>query len=116
VPHDDIVLTKHAAERTYQRLIEVWQIEDALANGKIIERYTDRDRYLVCGWVVRHKGLRERLSGQELEFKQLKDPLHVVASDDDEAEVTTVITVYDPRTQPEKWTDDYETRREAGDD
>jgi hypothetical protein len=77
----------------FEREIGVSDVMDILETGDIIVRY-DRDRpypsRLVLGW-----------SGGQ--------PLHVVAADDLESDITVVITVYRP--DPDMWTRDFRRRR-----
>ena len=88
-----VVFRVHALQRMFEREIGVSDVMDILETGDIIARY-DRDRpypsRLVLGW-----------SGGR--------PLHVVAADDPESDVTVVITVYRP--DPDMWTRDFRRRR-----
>ncbi len=77
----------------FEREIDVRDVMDVLRTGEAIARY-DRDRpyasRLVLGW-----------SGGR--------PLHVVAADHPESDITIVITVYRP--DPDLWTSDFRGRR-----
>ena len=77
----------------FERGIEVSEILEILETGETIARY-DRDRpypsRLVLGW-----------SGDR--------PVHVVAADDPESDITIVITVYRP--DPDLWMGDFRRRR-----
>ncbi len=88
-----VVFRVHALQRMFERGIEVSEILEILETGETIARY-DRDRpypsRLVLGWS----------SGR---------PLHVVAADDPESDITVVITVYPP--DPDMWTRDFRRRR-----
>jgi len=88
-------LRKHAHERSFQRSISRDDIRHVLETGEIIQEYPD-DRplpsYLVLGWT-------------ENESR----PIHVVAADDEEEDVTHVITVYEP--DPDLWTDDFRKKQ-----
>ena len=88
-----VVFRVHALQRMFEREIGVSDVMDILETGDIIARY-DRDRpypsRLVLGW-----------SGGR--------PLHVVAADDPESDITVVITVY--RHDPDMWTPDFRRRR-----
>jgi hypothetical protein len=88
-------LRKHAHERSFQRGIPRDDIRHVLETGEIIREYpgdTPLPSYLVLGWV--EDGDR---------------PIHVVAADDEEKDVTHVITVYEP--DPELWTDDFRQKQ-----
>lgn len=80
-------------ERRRQRLgVHPRQIQDALREGDVIATFPDAGRKpsdLLLYWI----GDR---------------PLHVVV--EDRAECTVLVTVYDPRTVPDEWTDDYSQR------
>jgi hypothetical protein len=69
-------------------------VRAALRDGEIIERYEDTGRgpsYLLLHWIDNR-------------------PLHVVAADKAKEEKTVVVTLYDPQTRADKWTDDYRRR------
>ena len=88
-----IVFRVHALQRMFEREIDVFEILEILETGETIARY-DRDRPYpsrrVLGWS------RGR-------------PLHVVAADDPDSDITIVITVYRP--DPDMWTRDFRRRR-----
>jgi len=88
-----VVFRVHALQRMFEREIDVSEVLETLKTGETIARY-DRDRpyssRLVLGW-----------SGER--------PLHVVAADDPESDITIVITVYRP--DPDMWTRDFRRRR-----
>ena len=89
-------LRRHAHERSFQRSIPRDDIRHALETGETIQEYpedTPLPSYLVLGWV--DDGDR---------------PIHVVAADDEEEDVTYVITVYEP--DPDIWTDDFRTKQD----
>lgn len=91
--------TTHGAQR---RLFHGYSREDvraALREGQVVESYSDTGRgksYLLLHWT----------GGR---------PIHVVAADkpasQDAPARTLIITVYDPRTEPEEWTDDFAQRK-----
>lgn len=74
-------------------------VEQAFSNGEIIETYDTSEelRYLLFNDV---------LEGDE---QELYYPIHIVAADQSIGR-TIVITVYDPRTQSDRWSDDYKIR------
>ena len=88
-----VVFRVHALQRMFEREIDVSEILEILETGETIARY-DRDRpypsRLVLGW-----------SGDR--------PVHVVAADDPESDITIVITVYHP--DSDMWTRDFRRRR-----
>lgn len=95
MPYSAIEYSTHARQRMFERGLDVEDVEQALHAGEVIEEYPDTGRgasYLILGWS------RER-------------PLHVVASDKPARQVTIVVTLYDPRTDPDEWTSDYRNRR-----
>lgn len=88
-------LRNHAHERSFQRGISRDEIRRVLETGEIIREYPDDTplpSYLVLGWTQ---------GGDR--------PLHVVAADDEEEDVTHVITVYEPN--PDIWTDDFREKQ-----
>lgn len=87
-------LRKHAHERSFQRGIPRDEIRGVLETGEIIREYPDDTplpSYLVLGWTEDDR------------------PIHVVAADDEEEDVTYVITVYEP--DPDLWTDDFRQKQ-----
>lgn len=93
---DNIAYTTHAIEQMDQRGIPQFLVEEAIANGEIIEEYdtTEERRYLLC-W-----------TSEESEYAQY---YHVVAADQAHGR-TLAITAYDPRSQADRWSDDFKTR------
>ncbi len=77
----------------FEREIGVSEVMEILESGEIIAQY-DRDwpypSRLILGW-----------SGER--------PLHVVAADDPESDITVVITAYYP--DPNMWMADFRSRR-----
>ena len=88
-----VVLRIHAARRMLQRRILMGEIEHVLDHGDEIETYSDDTPFpsrLMLG----------APSGR---------PLHVVAADDPAADITYVITVYEP--DPTKWDAGFRRRK-----
>lgn len=94
MPYPEHIFYSHHGERRRQELgLRYAAVEEALRNGEVIETYPDTGRgpsYLLLYWID-------------------GTPLHVVAADKEE--FTIIITVYDPRTEPDEWTDHYSRRR-----
>jgi len=85
---------RHATIARLERGISTADLEYALLNGEIIERYPDAQSYpscLVLGWLS---------SG---------DPLHIVCSRGDVEPALRIVTVYEP--EDALWESDYRTRR-----
>ena len=92
--NDNVFITNHAMERFRQRGIVTDDIVNAVMTGEIIEDYPDDYPFpscLVCG-----KSAEGRI-------------IHVCMSDNGES--SKVITAYYP--DPEKWEEDFKTRKEA---
>ena len=91
---DDVVfITEHAAERSRQRGILSKDIRNAVENGEIIEQYPDDFPFPSC-----------LILGKDL----AGNCIHVCMSE--EGTASRIITAYRP--DPEKWSDDFRTRRE----
>ncbi|MFQ5811724.1 MAG: DUF4258 domain-containing protein [Anaerolineae bacterium] len=87
-------LTKHVTIIRLERGITIAEIEQALLNGEIIERYPDTQPYascLVLGWLT---------SG---------DPLHLVCSRGEVEPALRIVTLYEP--EDALWESDYKTRK-----
>jgi len=88
--------TKHAVDRVIERDIWSHEVEEAVANGEIIEDYP-QDKYgpscLVLGWT------------------KAKRPLHVQVTYPRPGERIKVITVYEP--DPREWKEGFKERREV---
>jgi len=87
-------LTKHATTVRLERGITIAELEQALLNGEIIERYPNDHPYpscLVLGWLA---------SG---------DPLHIVCSRGDVEPALRIVTLYEP--EDALWESDYKTRK-----
>lgn len=87
-------LTKHATIVRLERGISITEMERALLNGEIIERYSDAQPYPSClmlGWLT---------SG---------DPLHIVCSRGNVEPALRIVTLYEP--EDALWESDYKTRK-----
>lgn len=87
-------LTKHATIVRLERDTTIGELEQALLNGEIIERYPDDKPYpscLVLGWLT---------SG---------DPLHIVCSRGDIEPALRIVTLYEP--EDALWESNYKTRK-----
>lgn len=88
-----IALRLHAAKRMVHRRIRMAEVEQALAEGEVIEEYPEDEPFpsrLILGWIAGR-------------------PLHIVAADDAEGDVTHVVTAYEP--DPERWDDGFRKRK-----
>jgi hypothetical protein len=87
--------TKHAERERELDMISMGELENALRTCEIIEDYPDDPRgasCLVLGfWRSKH--------------------IHVVCTIKTDPEELLLITVYDPSKRPDKWTNNYRTRR-----
>ncbi len=91
---DDVVfITEQAAERSRQRGILSKDIRNAVENGEIIEQYPDDFPFPSC-----------LILGKDL----AGNCIHVCMSE--EGTASRIITAYRP--DPEKWSDDFRTRKE----
>lgn len=91
---DKVIISDHASIRFRQRSIKAKDIRCAVNNGEIIEQYPDDFPFPSC--LV----LGKSITG---------DHIHIVMSD--EGSMSRIITAYKP--DPDKWSDDFKTRREA---
>lgn len=94
---DAIEYSLHGAERRIEYGYTRDDVRAALHDGDVIEEYEDTGRgpsYLVLHWI----------EGR---------PLHVVAADKVKKEETIIVTLYDPRSEADKWTDDYRQRQQS---
>ena len=89
------VVSEHAAVRMIQRGIAAFRLEDAIADDRpeIIEDIPRDSRGPCC--IV-------------LGFTHTNQPLHARIGYGQERPI--LITTYDPRTRPEKWSDDWKTK------
>ena len=91
---ESIEYSLHGAERRVGHDYTRADVRAALRDGEIIERYEDTGRgpsYLLLHWIDNR-------------------PLHVVTVDKAKEEKAVVVTLYDPQTRADKWTDDYRRR------
>jgi hypothetical protein len=87
--------SRHAERERELDMIYIWELEDALRNGEIIENYPDDPRGASC-LVLGFCGPK---------------PIHAVCTIKTEPEELFLITVYDPSKRPDKWTENYRKRR-----
>lgn len=90
---ENVFYSNHGEHRRQQLALRYSAVQEALREGEIIETYPDTGRgpsYLLLYWIG-------------------DVPIHVVAADKEG--FTIIITVYDPRTEPDEWTNDYSQRR-----
>lgn len=93
--YNRLVFRVHAIQRMFQRHFNEEDIRRGLESGEVVEEYPDDKPYpsrLVLGWL----GSR---------------PIHVVVADNDEAQETIVITVYEP--EPDEWESDFKRRKKS---
>ncbi len=83
---------EHAIKRMFERDIFEEDIEDAIENGEIIEKYPDDKPY-----------------PSFLALKIFQKPLHVVFAKNVNENQIIVITAYYP--DREKWSEDFKTRK-----
>lgn len=102
--YDDLLIRPHARKRMGQRNISRPMIEEILAQGEKLRHYPHTKplpKDLIMGWVEGEAELGTYERGR---------PVHVVAADDDEREITVVITCYEP--DPELWADDLRWKKD----
>jgi hypothetical protein len=90
----DYRITKHATIVRLERGVTITEMEQALLNGEIVERYPNAQPYpacLVLGWLA---------SG---------DPLHIVCSRGEIEPALRIVTLYEPK--DELWERDYRIRK-----
>lgn len=92
------------------------QVRKVFDKGKVLRRYPEDEpleSYLVYSKVPRLGQSGGANDPEELTVEQgdenLLRPVHVVAADNDEREITIVITVYVP--DDDKWEDDYRWKK-----
>lgn len=84
----------HAARRMLERNIGIDEIEAVVESGETIEDYPDDKPFpsrLLLGWPQNR-------------------PLHVVAADETDSDVTHIITAYRP--DPDQWEDGFKRRKQ----
>lgn len=87
------IYARHALQRMAERGISRKDIETVVEAGEIIRDYPDDTPYpsrLILG-----------LRGER--------PLHIVAADNDSANETIIVTVYEP--DPDIWNDDFRSKK-----
>lgn len=89
-----LFLRLHAARRMLERNISMEEIEHIVESGEIIEDYPDDTPF----------------PSRLLLGTPKSRPLHVVAADETDSDVTHVITAYQP--DPEKWDDGFRRRKQ----
>jgi len=87
--------SRHAEKERESDMIRMQELETALRNCEIIERYPDDPRGSSC-LVLGFSGFK---------------PVHAVCTIRDNPLELLLITVYDPSRRPDKWTQDYRKRR-----
>jgi len=97
-PYEAIAFTGDARRALIDRAISVAEVRQALQAGMVVRVYpeTTPTARLLLTWTDREATLGTYEQGR---------PVHVVASNDDEAERTTIITAYEP--EPDRWTDQF---------
>ena len=88
-----ILFRVHAVQRMFEREISAKKVRQALDEGEIIEDYSaemPEPSRLILGF-------------------QGKRPFHMVTSENQENNITTIITVYIP--DANKWNKDFKSRR-----
>ena len=88
-----LFLRLHATQRMLERNISMEEIEQVVESGEVIEDYPDDEPFpsrLILG-VPQNR------------------PLHVVAADETDSDITHVITAYQPN--PGQWEDDFKRRK-----
>lgn len=99
MPKERVLFSNHATARLFEYDLSRPQIERALREGDVIDRYPEDSpfpSYLVLS----------RLADDR--------PVHVVASDDERNHVTWVITTYVP--DPDRWDETFSTRLDDTDE
>ena len=92
----------HGEAKRREEELSTDEVRSILEAGRILRRYpedTPFPSYLVLGWIDGPARLGTYEKGR---------PIHSVAADDDENEVTWIITFYEP--DPEEWTDQFKWR------
>ena len=97
-PYDDIAFTGDARRALIDRDLSVAEVTQALQEGMGLRVYpeTTPTARLLLTWTDRTAIFGTYDRGR---------PVHVVASNDDDAQRTTVITAYEP--DPTQWTDQF---------
>ena len=90
----EVIFSRHALERMFQRSIGPEVVKQVLNQGEVIANYPD-DTPFPSQLILGYRNGR---------------PIHLVAAKDGRAEICYIITVYEP--QAELWADDYRKRKE----
>ena len=83
----------HAVQRMFERNVSIQRVKEAVDNGVTVEDYSEEmpePSRLILGY-------------------QGKRPFHVVTSENQETNITTIITVYIP--DPNKWDKNFTGRK-----
>ena len=83
----------HAARRMLERDISIEEIENVVESGTVIEAYDDDTPF----------------PSRLLLGRPQNRPLHVVAADEPDSNITHVITAYEP--DPDQWDDTFQRRK-----
>jgi hypothetical protein len=106
-----LVFRKHAERRRRENAASVADVARVLREGEILRTYPEDRPYesrLVLGWIAGDALHDDAPSPEAAQDDAGRRPLHVVAADAHELNVTFVITVYEP--DPALWSDDFRTR------
>jgi len=88
-----LLIRLHAARRMLERNITIDEIEFVIDAGEVIEDYPEDEPFpsrLLLGWPKNR-------------------PLHVVAADESDTDITHVITAYQP--DPTQWDEGFKRRK-----
>ncbi len=101
-PYDDLGFTGDARRALIDRDISAGEVRQALHEGMVLRVYpeTTPTARLLLTWMD-----REAIFGTYDRGR----PVHVVASNNDEARRTTIITTYEP--DPNQWIDQFRWKR-----
>lgn len=92
---NSVEYSSHGAKRRIEHGYSRSEVRSALQHGDVIETYADTGRG--SSYLLLHRTETR--------------PVHVVAADKTKSGKTIIITLYDPRSQADKWTDDYRRRK-----
>ncbi len=93
VASDKFEFSKHAVDQSIMHQIQVNEIEEAIANGQLIEDYSNNkynSSYLICG------------------FTQSQRPIHIKCSYPNRP-LIKIIAIYEP--DPERWSENFSIRK-----
>lgn len=97
-----ILYKDHGEQKRRTEGVTTADVRSVLEDGLVLRRYPEDqpfESYLVLGWIHGPARLGTYERGR---------PIHVVAADDDEREVTWIITIYEP--DPSEWIDEFKWR------